>query len=56
MPSIQQKKQLIDSLLQNLDWETNPDWQGIMIAIDKEIIEYWNLYKEGKFRRLYGKE
>ena len=56
MPSIQQKQQLIRSLIQNLRWETNPNWQETMILIDKEIIEYWNLYKNGDFKRHYGKE
>lgn len=56
MTSIQQKKQVIDSLLQNLDWETNPDWQQKMIIIDLNIKEYWNEHKKGKFNKYYGND
>ena len=55
MPSIQQKKQVIDSLLQNFNWETNPNWQEMMIEIDKKIDEYWEHSLGRKYNKIYGK-
>ncbi len=56
MPSIQQKKQVIDSLIQNFNWETNPNWQEMMVHIDEKIIDYWDNSLERKFNRVYGKK
>lgn len=55
MPSIQQKQQVIRSLLQNFNWETNPDWQKSMIEIDDKIKEYWENYLKREYTKAYGK-
>lgn len=34
-------KQEIDSLFQNLAWETDPDWPEKMAAINRKISHFW---------------
>jgi hypothetical protein len=48
MPSIQQAKQVIDSLLQNFDWETSPNWPEKLDNIKNHIQEYWDVYLQRK--------
>ena len=43
--TIQQKQQLIRSLIQNFQWETNPNWSDDLAEIGREILDYWNEYK-----------
>ena len=43
--TIQQKQQLIRSLIQNFEWETNPNWSDELEEIGREILDYWNEYK-----------
>jgi hypothetical protein len=46
MTTIQVKQQIIRSLIQNFDWETNPDWIDDWKEVYKEIAEYWNEFKQ----------
>jgi len=39
-------KQEIDSLLQNFDYETNPDWPEKMNKITEKIIYFWDVILE----------
>ncbi len=48
------RKQLIDSMLQNFDWETNPNWQIELTAIDMKIKQFWNEELKRKFNRIYN--
>lgn len=42
--TIQMMKQIIDSKLQNFDWETNPQWQSEFYEIMNLIKIYWKDY------------
>ena len=46
MTTIQVKQQIIRSMIQNFDWETNPDWDESWKEIYKEIAEYWIDFKQ----------
>ncbi len=45
MNSIQVDQQLIRSLLNNFDWETNPNWFEDFEQIRKSINNYWENHK-----------
>lgn len=47
--SIQQQKQLIDSLIQNLDYETNPNCMQDLYEIRRQIFTYWQVFKDHKY-------
>jgi hypothetical protein len=42
--SIQVKQQEIRSLLQNFNWETNPNWSNMLLHMKNEIDDYWLNY------------
>lgn len=42
--TIQVKQQEIRSLLQNFNWETDPNWANKLLKITKEIDDYWKNY------------
>ena len=46
MTTIQVKQQIIRSLIENFDWETNPDWINDWSEIYREIAEYWTEFKQ----------
>lgn len=46
MTTIQVKQQIIRSLIQNFDWETNKYWIDDWCEIYKEIAEYWTEFKQ----------
>jgi len=46
--SIQVDQQLIRSLLQNFDWETNPKCLSDLLEIQKSITNYWLNHKRKK--------
>jgi len=48
------RKQLIDSMIQNLDWETNPNWQINIITIDKKIKQFWREELEREYKTIYN--
>jgi len=35
------KKREIDALLENFDWETNPEWRTKLIIINNKISSFW---------------
>ena len=35
------KKREIDALLENFNWETNPDWSELLDDIGKKIDDFW---------------
>ncbi len=39
--SYKQKKQVIDSLLQNFVWETDPKWKEKLSIIENKIALFW---------------
>lgn len=43
--TIQQDQQLIRSAIQNLRWETDPEWEDKFIEIKSAIRKYWHDYK-----------
>ena len=46
MTTIQVKQQIIRSMIENFDWETNPDWDESWKEIYREIAEYWIDFKQ----------
>lgn len=46
MTTIQVKQQIIRSMIENFDWETNPKWDSLLEDIYKEIEEYWLEFKQ----------
>jgi len=52
--SIQVLQQEIRSLIQNFQWETDPEWQAKMVEIDAKIKDYWENYLKRKYIIKYG--
>jgi len=44
-------KQEIDSLMQNFDYETNPDWPAKLTAIADKCDEFWTRILERKYNK-----
>ena len=50
MPAtIQEQKQIIDSLIQNLNFETDPEVMKSLYKLKNEIWTYWTLFLDATY-------
>ena len=49
--TIQEAKQEIDSMIQNLQWETDPNWNSEIFEIRKKIFQYWEVFLDATYNQ-----
>ncbi len=51
MATIQTRQRVIRALLENFDWETDPNWRKDLDIIINKIHEYWIIDKKFQGKR-----